>query len=95
MNNDLAAPFLTEGTVFTRREQEVMPLVAQGLDNNAIADELHVSVGQVRSHISHITCKIADRIDISRRNSRVMISRVYQEINEETEKLEEAPKCGR
>ena len=42
----------------TERELEVLSLVAQGLDNQAIADRLTVTEVTVRTHISHILDKL-------------------------------------
>ncbi|HFG8772810.1 response regulator transcription factor [Corynebacterium striatum] len=40
------------------RENEVAQLVAKGLDNNEIAEQLYVSVATVKTHIKHILEKI-------------------------------------
>lgn len=42
----------------TRREQEVLEMLARGLSNAAIADELHVSVHTVRNHIANLSAKL-------------------------------------
>jgi pimeloyl-ACP methyl ester carboxylesterase/DNA-binding CsgD family transcriptional regulator len=42
----------------TRREFEVLDLVASGATNTAIADELHISVRTVESHISSLFIKL-------------------------------------
>jgi DNA-binding NarL/FixJ family response regulator len=42
----------------TRREQEVLGLLARGLSNAAIADELTVSVNTVRNHIANLSAKL-------------------------------------
>ncbi len=42
------------GEVFTEREAAVLRLVARGLHNKEIADELHLSVRTVESHIQSI-----------------------------------------
>jgi len=49
----------------TEREREVLQLLAEGLDNAAIAEALWVSVNTVRCHISHIYSKlgVADRAE--------------------------------
>lgn len=47
-----ASPELTE------REREVLELVAQGLQNVAIAEQLHVSVHTVRNHIANLSAKL-------------------------------------
>lgn len=42
----------------TPREVEVLQLVAQGLTNDAIADQLVISEATVRTHVSHIMGKL-------------------------------------
>ena len=42
----------------TDREREVVTLVAQGLDNDAIARHLFLSAATVRSHVSHAMTKL-------------------------------------
>jgi NarL family two-component system response regulator LiaR len=42
----------------TQREVEVLQLVAQGRDNQQIADELVISQATVRTHVSHILSKL-------------------------------------
>jgi len=45
----------------TRREREVLELVAQELTNREIADRLYVSVGTVKSHVHKILRKLSVR----------------------------------
>ncbi len=49
----------------TEREREVLALVAQGLDNAAIAARLHIALKTARNHISNIYNKlqVADRAE--------------------------------
>lgn len=42
----------------SQRENEVAQLVAQGLDNQEIAEQLYVSVTTVKTHIKHILDKL-------------------------------------
>ncbi|HWJ18033.1 MAG TPA: response regulator transcription factor, partial [Geobacterales bacterium] len=42
----------------TQREREVLELIARGLDNTAIADQLSVSPKTVRNHINGIFDKL-------------------------------------
>jgi DNA-binding NarL/FixJ family response regulator len=51
----------SEGTAFaelTQREREVLELIARGLDNAAIANQLSVSPKTVRNHINGIFDKL-------------------------------------
>ncbi|MEI5011663.1 response regulator transcription factor [Streptomyces sp. PmtA] len=49
----------TPGTALTRRETEVLVLVAEGLSNQAIGDRLHLTEGTVKSHLARIYTKLA------------------------------------
>lgn len=42
----------------TRREEEICLLVLQGRTNREIAEELHVSIGTVKTHVRHIFEKV-------------------------------------
>ena len=44
-------------TTLTRREREVLPLVAQGLSNRQIADELSIGERTVEGHVANILAK--------------------------------------
>ncbi|GLY69107.1 response regulator [Amycolatopsis taiwanensis] len=52
--NRLRAP----GNALTRREIEVLVLVAEGLSNQAIGQRLHLTEGTVKSHLSRIYTKL-------------------------------------
>jgi DNA-binding NarL/FixJ family response regulator len=61
------SPATTSATPFpdlTGRERDVLGLVAQGLNNQEIADRLFISAKTVRNHISNIFSKlqVADRV---------------------------------
>ena len=45
-------------TALTRRETEVLGLVADGLSNSAIAGNLHLTEGTVKSHLARIFVKL-------------------------------------
>ncbi|MDN6553016.1 MAG: response regulator transcription factor [Corynebacterium flavescens] len=45
----------------TPREEEILMLVAQGLDNQEIADVLFISLPTVKTHIGHILAKTGSR----------------------------------
>ena len=42
----------------TRREEDVLALVAQGLSNQQIASELFVEITTVKTHLSHALAKL-------------------------------------
>jgi DNA-binding NarL/FixJ family response regulator len=46
------------GTALTRREVEVLSLVAEGLSNQRIGRRLHLTEGTVKSHLAHIYTKL-------------------------------------
>ena len=46
------------GTALTRRETEVLTLVADGLSNHASATRLHLTEGTVKSHLARIYTKL-------------------------------------
>lgn len=48
-------------TPLTRREAEVLALVAAGLSNLRIADDLGIGAGTVRSHLARILAKLSAR----------------------------------
>jgi DNA-binding NarL/FixJ family response regulator len=57
-----ANPPSTEGGPLTERELEVLRLIARGRSNREIANELFMSEGTVKAHVSHIMEKTgADR----------------------------------
>lgn len=58
-------------TALTRREREILELVAQGLDNNAIAGQLAIGVKTVRNHIS----SIFDKLDVNNRGQAIVLAR--------------------
>ncbi|MBY8853512.1 response regulator transcription factor, partial [Saccharothrix sp. MB29] len=45
----------------SRREYEVLQLIADGLENQAVAGELYVSVETVRTHVKNILRKLRAR----------------------------------
>jgi DNA-binding NarL/FixJ family response regulator len=66
------APKPLPGKPLTVREQEVLQLVAAGLQNNEIADELVVRLRTVEFHVTNILEKLSarsrsDARDIARR----------------------------
>lgn len=51
-------PATSGGGLLSRREQEVLDLLAQDLTNRAIATQLYLSEKTVRNHVSHIFRKL-------------------------------------
>jgi two-component system, NarL family, response regulator LiaR len=51
---DQATPF----TTLTEREMEVLKLIAKGYSNEKIAEQLVISVGTVKGHVSNILSKL-------------------------------------
>ncbi len=51
----------------TKREYEVLSLIAQGLSNKEIADKLFVSTSTIKTHVSNIIAKL----DSSRRTEAI------------------------
>ena len=45
-------------TALTRRETEVLTLVAEGLSNQAIGARLHLTEGTIKSHLARIYLKL-------------------------------------
>jgi two-component system, NarL family, response regulator LiaR len=48
----------TPFTALTERELEVLRLIAKGMSNDKIADQLVISVGTVKGHVSNILSKL-------------------------------------
>ena len=53
--------------VLSERQLEILTLVAEGLSNRQIADQLHISVNTARDHLS----EILTRLDVGNRASAV------------------------
>ena len=54
LQSEEANPF----TMLTERELEVLKLIAKGCSNDKIADQLVISVGTVKGHVSNILSKL-------------------------------------
>ncbi len=54
LENEEASPF----TALTEREMDVLKLIAKGYSNDKIAEQLVISVGTVKGHISNILSKL-------------------------------------
>lgn len=54
-------------TTFTKRESEILKLVAEGKNNNEIAKELYISVHTAKAHVSSIIEKfgVEDRVQVA------------------------------
>ncbi|MBK3623372.1 response regulator transcription factor [Streptomyces sp. MBT49] len=60
----------TPGTALTRRETEVLALVAEGLSNQAAGDRLHLTEGTVKSHLARVYAKL----DVDSRTAAVAVA---------------------
>ena len=56
-----AAPPRQPGEALTSREEQVLTTVAQGLTNNEIADQLHIGLSTVKTHIAALMAKLGAR----------------------------------
>ena len=54
LENEEASPF----TALTEREMEVLKLIAKGYSNEQIAEQLVISLGTVKGHVSNILSKL-------------------------------------
>jgi DNA-binding NarL/FixJ family response regulator len=58
-------------TTLTDREREVLALMAQGLSNGALSEELHLSVKTIEAHVRSIFAKLGLQLD-EREHRRVL-----------------------
>lgn len=58
MNHDAGEAAQHPGELLTTREREVLQLITEGYTNNAIADELTISVKTVEKHRSNLMSKL-------------------------------------
>lgn len=56
-------PVLSSAELLTRRQEEVLALMAQGMTNQQIADDLFIEVGTVKNHVHNIL----DKFNVSNR----------------------------
>lgn len=56
-----------EASGLTEREKEVMLLIAEGKTNKDIAEELHISIKTVKTHVSNLLmkCELEDRTQLA------------------------------
>ncbi|UHA72349.1 response regulator [Paenibacillus sp. 481] len=61
----LAAQPIRDG--ITEREMEVLLLISEGKSNSDIADELHISIKTVKTHVSNLLmkCELQDRTQLA------------------------------
>ena len=76
--------------VLTSRERKILQLVAEGLTNQELADELNISIKTVETHKSHIM----DKLQARKRTDLIRIALRYKLVNmesaeEATENLEQ------
>src|SRR5690606_6103939 len=58
---DVLTPLSEKNTVFTRRETEILKMVAEGFSSRQIADKLCVALDTVKNHRRHILDKAGVR----------------------------------
>ena len=63
LDSEDTTPFIT----LTEREMEVLKLIAKGHSNDQIAEQLVISIGTVKGHVSNILSKlhVADRTQVA------------------------------
>ena len=61
----------------SEREYDVLCLLAKGLSNQEIADNLHVSANTVKTHLAHLY----DKLDVSRRTQAIHKSKALRLIS--------------
>jgi DNA-binding NarL/FixJ family response regulator len=68
----------------TRRQQQVLQLVSEGLKNRQIAQRLHISVSVVGEHLSNIygLMGVLDGIDLNMFPNRYVAVRLFAEFFE-------------
>lgn len=56
-----------DSTGMTEREKEVLLLIAEGKSNKDIAEELHISIKTVKTHVSNLLmkCELEDRTQLA------------------------------
>ncbi len=62
-----------EGLGITRRELEILELIAQGMSNREIADKLYVSENTVKTHSS----RVFDKLGARRRTQAVQMGKEF------------------
>jgi DNA-binding CsgD family transcriptional regulator len=65
--------------ILSTREIEVVKMVAEGWDNQTIANKLFIGIKTVEHHIFSIFIKMRDEFDCTGRNPRVYLSVIYRE----------------
>ena len=67
------APAATDAVRMSRREREVIDLIAEGLSNKEIARRLHIATDTVKSHVHNILEKLAlhNRLQIAAHAHRI------------------------
>jgi pimeloyl-ACP methyl ester carboxylesterase/DNA-binding CsgD family transcriptional regulator len=71
LRTDSPTPAPAAYAELTRREREILHLVAQGLENAAIAERLAISVKTVRNHVTNIL----DKLDVNGRAQAIVRAR--------------------
>ena len=77
---------LSNGSVLTPRELEILELLASGARNREIAAELFLSVHTVEYHVTHILQKleVRNRTEASTKDARLRLSMAPANVNQMT-----------
>jgi DNA-binding NarL/FixJ family response regulator len=69
-----SAPAVSDAVRMSKREREVIDLIAEGLSNKEIARRLHIATHTVKSHVHNILEKLAlhNRLQIAAHARRVL-----------------------
>ena len=86
----------------TKRERQIIELIAKGMTNKKIAENIHISPYTVKSHVHNILEKLAihSRIQIATQSAQSAPSRSRRDhfsagpITDSLKKLQPAPKKG-
>lgn len=72
----------------TKREKEVACLASEGHTNEIMSRELGITIPVIEHHLLSVYEKMALVYDISGKNKRVLLCKVYKEWMEKNEKTE-------
>ena len=73
----LPSPTLTSNVGLTRRQQQLVPLIAQGLTNKEIASHLNLSEQTIKNHVHHMLRRVgaSNRLQVVDATRRKQVAR--------------------